>query len=623
MPNVILKNENGEPITYNNVRSVTIPNDQGLATTFHFGIPDETPICQQFNAYLKASGASGGRLAATIYTGNNYRLVGTNTFPDFGLWLVTSYDAVQLYSGRGCWVNFIPVPGGVLISTNSSSYGTDSQGILFYDEAEMTVRKITNLGYGFSNSTSYYTKLDNGILVYYSNVCLYVDYSDFSVMTVFNQSFGSLKVLKTPDGVIICPSSSTDLPIRIFYEDTKTVVVGTTNTCYIANIVKMKDDHYIAANTSYSRYMQLIIPSQGIIRSLDVVQGAFGRVYEYPEFVLFGSYNSSYNYGLYLIDRETLEITRLLTTGCSFEYRVNTPHGSLFYSSSSNSSYRGYIYFDKERKTAIRKDISGCYWNYVVEVKNGLFIGSSNYSGFHYFDYDTQEDAFLYNSYSYWSNAYYDEVNDCLIAYSQNNSCGILVYDFVNATATRYTSYYYQSSFKCGHKIFFISQSYTGVWVYDDRTKTVAQDTTFSNTYYGLARAVPGGCLIVSNYNGDGSIYFYDEDEDTITRLATGNAGTGVLEDGDEIIFYSNNSSYTGGIRVYNKTTRTITLVYNGGYYWTKLMNLEDGYIFVSNNYGMYRYYRDTKRFVSVYSSFTQASYIDKKEIPGGVSFLV
>jgi hypothetical protein len=58
MPNVILKDENGEPITYNNVRTVTIPTDTGLPVSFYFGIPDATPMWTAFTNYLNSSAAA-------------------------------------------------------------------------------------------------------------------------------------------------------------------------------------------------------------------------------------------------------------------------------------------------------------------------------------------------------------------------------------------------------------------------------------------------------------------------------------------------------------------------------------------------------------------------------------
>jgi hypothetical protein len=623
MPNVILKDENGEPITYNNVRTVTIPTDTGLPVSFYFGIPDATPMWTAFTNYLNSSAAaSGGRLQATIYKGKNYQLVGTSTFGDFGIWLVTPYDAYQVFTGRGAWVYFIPIPGGVLISSNTNSYGSDCNGLLFYNEAEMTITRLTTLGYSYSSSTSYYYKMTNGILVWCSQACLYIDYSDYSVTTVFSQGSNSFKIVPVPEGAIILPTGSTDQPIRIFYESTKTIISSTSTTAYASTCVKIRDDYYVVANTSYGRYMHYVIPSQGIIQQMDVVNGAFGRAYEYPDFVLFCSQNNSYNYGMYLIDRETLEVSRPLTTGCSFDYRTNTSHGSVFYSSNSSSAYYGYIYFDTTTRTAVRKQITGYYWNYISETEKGIMLASTNYSGIHFFDYETEEDTLLYNSYTYWSNAYYDSVNNRLIAFSANNSCGILVYDFETGEAVRYGSQYFQYSLQCGHKIFIGSTSYTGLWVYDDRTGIAAKDETFAVTYYGIFKAVPGGCLICSYYNGTGVVYYYDEVEDTATQISTGMASGATYDDGEnEIIFYSNNGSYYGGLRVYDKTTHTMTNVYSGGYSWTRIQEVDVGHIFVSNNIGTYLYNRNTHTMTSLNSSLRESSYIERRAVEGGYLF--
>jgi hypothetical protein len=194
-----------------------------------------------------------------------------------------------------------------------------------------------------------------------------------------------------------------------------------------------------------------------------------------------------------------------------------------------------------------------------------------------------------------------------------------LVYDFEPGKLS-HGSQYFQYSLQCGHKIFIGSTSYTGLWVYDDRTGIAAKDETFANTYYGIFKTVPGGCLICSYYNGTGVVYYYDEVEDTATQISTGMASGATYDDGEnEIIFYSNNGSYYGGLRVYDKSTHTMTNVYSGGYSWTRIQEVDVGHIFVSNNIGTYLYNRNTHTMTSLNSSLRESSYM-KRSSRGRVS---
>jgi len=616
MPNVILKDENGDPITYYGVRSVTIPNDEGLSSIFNFGIPDATPMWETFNEFLSSSVAgSSGRLQVTYYNGKNYKLVATSTFPDFGIWLVTPYDAIQIYTGRGAWNYFIAIPGGVLISS-STSYSAESNGVLFYDEAEMNITKIGTSGYAYTSS--YTLKLENGIILWSSSMALYVDYSDHSVTTIFNKSLGSVVVKKTEVGALIMPASSTANSVIFFTEATKTVTETETTVMYLSTAMKIKDDYYIAASVSMARKLVLLRPSLCTMEEMDTIAGTFGRVWEFDDCVLFGSSNSSYNYGCYVVDRETLEITRPVSTGYTYDGRVKTEHGAIFY---STNGYYGYVYFDTITREATYINVSAYYLSYVTPFRHGLLIASTNSAGARYFDYETKTDLSLFTQGTYWNKVIYDEDTDTAIICSTANSVGAYLYDFTTNTATRLiSSTYLMYHLECGSKIFFTNgTSSQGLYVYDKTTRTMARSSIVTNTYYQNMKLVPGGCLICGGTSGDGSLYFYDENTDTFTRLATGLYGGAFIDDGeDEILIHTTSTSYTGGIRYYKKSTRTVTSIYSGGYNWRKYMEVTNGYIFVSSNIGMYRYNRTNHSLTSLNGSFKEPSYIDRKEVPGG-----
>lgn len=145
MPNVLIKNEIGEDVEYENVDTVTLRRVEGGIATYTHGLPEPTANWRMIQDYRDTSvaGYPGTPLRAlyTIYScevANGFLV--SSTLTNFGLWLQSTYDAIKIDDRN--FTNMYSVKGGALILISSSLY--------FYETETREVTLLENYCGAFS-----------------------------------------------------------------------------------------------------------------------------------------------------------------------------------------------------------------------------------------------------------------------------------------------------------------------------------------------------------------------------------------------------------------------------------------------------------------------------------------
>lgn len=123
MPNILLKNEIGEDVEYENVDTVTLRKVEGGTATFTHGLPEPTDNWRMIQAYRDSASTTGSALRS-LYTLHscaisNGHLV-SSSLADFGLWLQSTYDAIKIDERN--FTNMYTVDGGALLLFGSALY---------------------------------------------------------------------------------------------------------------------------------------------------------------------------------------------------------------------------------------------------------------------------------------------------------------------------------------------------------------------------------------------------------------------------------------------------------------------------------------------------------------------
>ena len=108
MPDVLLKDRNGNTIEYTDVNTITVPSTTpGETVTFNFTQPGPTPMWYVLQEFLKSN--------AVMYTCEvGGGLLVSSPITDFGIYYVSDSDAVEVYPTGSGWQYFQPIEGGCL-----------------------------------------------------------------------------------------------------------------------------------------------------------------------------------------------------------------------------------------------------------------------------------------------------------------------------------------------------------------------------------------------------------------------------------------------------------------------------------------------------------------------------
>ena len=124
MPNVLLKNEIGEDVEYENVDTVTLRKVEGGTATYTYGLPEPTENWRMIHNYREAVSSNSGAPLRSLYTVYSCQIANgflvSSSLANFGLWLQSSYDAIKLDDRN--FTNMYSVDGGAVLLTGNSIY---------------------------------------------------------------------------------------------------------------------------------------------------------------------------------------------------------------------------------------------------------------------------------------------------------------------------------------------------------------------------------------------------------------------------------------------------------------------------------------------------------------------
>ena len=124
MPNVLLKNEIGEDVEYENVDTVTLRKVDGGTATYTYGLPEPTENWRMIHNYREAVSSNPGAPLRSLYSVYSCQVANgflvSSSLTNFGLWLESSYDAIKLDDRN--FTNMYPVTDGAVLLTGNSIY---------------------------------------------------------------------------------------------------------------------------------------------------------------------------------------------------------------------------------------------------------------------------------------------------------------------------------------------------------------------------------------------------------------------------------------------------------------------------------------------------------------------
>ena len=118
MPNVLLKNEIGEDVEYENVDTVTLRKVDGGTATYTYGLPEPTENWRMIHNYRESISSNPGAPLRSLYSVYSCQVANgflvSSSLSNFGLWLESSYNAIKLDDRN--FTNMYPVTDGAVYS---------------------------------------------------------------------------------------------------------------------------------------------------------------------------------------------------------------------------------------------------------------------------------------------------------------------------------------------------------------------------------------------------------------------------------------------------------------------------------------------------------------------------
>ena len=415
MPNVLLKNEVGEDIAYNDVDTVTLRRVEGGTATYTFQRPNATDAWKMIQQFITGDGRT-SLISKSQLTVPNGKIISSSE-PGFGTWYQSRYDAWRISTLN---INqMYAVPNGAILANSGSN-----SAIYFWDDTTQELKvlssnagniynfraygekyflatyrywliydpetqQVTELLTGNSGMNAYCFEDDDGLFLSVANnggnnpKGIYIlDPETFELTQIFDQgwywlgNFRTVKglnqsasyILEVEDGYLFggYNGGSQCYGILHYERDTKTVTRLFDNGYYWFNDSVQSRYNY----STYTRYM----PGYGVV---------FCNA-------------QSYSWGTWYYDYATKTLTRIVENAAFMNW-IETE--DVFFG--SYSSY-GVIIFDKTTKTWYRPVTTGLYET-VIKCENGYLLGPQSYSyGFKYYEIETGEVTTIATTLNYW-----------------------------------------------------------------------------------------------------------------------------------------------------------------------------------------------------------------------------
>ena len=451
MPNILLKNEVGEDIAYNNVDTVTLRKVEGGTATYTFQRPNPTDDWWKIQRFV------GGDARTNIYSKTQItvpsgRLVSSNE-SGFGTWYQSRFDAWRISTSN--LNQMYTVPNGAILA-----YGNSSSALYLWDDEQLELTMLSSNAGNIHNVREYNGKYFISTYRYW----LIYDPETKQITQLLQGASMNAYCIETDDELLLSvASNSASNPQGIYSLDPETFELTQIYDQGWYWLGGFRTNKGLYSNSNY--------------------------VLEVPDGFLFGGYSSTANcYGILHYVKATKTVTRLIDIGYywfgeSIESRYNystwtrfIPGYGVVFASNQTPSW-GTWYYDFETKQLTRI-VENAYFNYWVETDDLLYGCYSSY-GVILFDKATK------TWYTPVTTGLYEMIVKCENGYllgPQSYSYGIKYYDKRTGDITTITTnsnyWRYGTSVEGGALMSNEGTSNSGVWYFDETEKTFTQITT-------------------------------------------------------------------------------------------------------------------------------------------------
>lgn len=455
MPDVLLKNEIGEDIEYDDIDTVTLRTVGGGTAIFTYGHPrgtDKWDLVQN----AATSDARTNMYSRTTLNVPDGRLV-SYTAPDFGTWFQSLNDAWRISTEN--LNQMFAIPHGAVLC-----YNANGRALYFWDNDEKTLTQISSNAGQIYNVREYAGRY---VIACYRNWWLY-DPEDKTFSVILTGTQMSMFCLETEEELLMS--------------------VANSNSTAPKGIYRLDPDTFELTQIYDSGCYWL-----GVFRSGKGITQSANYVHETETGYLFSAYSSGNQSGVLYFDKTTKKVTRIVTVGYNYfteslpsRYAYSTwsreiiGHGIVF--SSSNSSAWGVWYFDYTAKTVTQITQTGYFYNWVEN--EDCIVGS--YSSYGAVVFDKNNKVWYHPTTSgQCENALILE--DGILLGGNTTATGVRYYDISSGTLTviNSTYAYWRYMIKVsGGALLSCTTNNTGVWYFKESDKSFTQLTTQGCEWY-------------------------------------------------------------------------------------------------------------------------------------------
>ena len=522
MPNVLLKNEVGEDVAYNDIDSVTLRKVEGGTATFTFQNPKPTDAWKLVEGIVSGDGRTSLYAKYTLPVPSG-KIVSYSE-PSFGTWYQSRYDARRISTTM--MNQLYAVPGGAILASS-----VNGGKIYYWDDDNRELNEISSNASPIHNFREYGGKyfiaayrgwylfdaqakeltsilegtnmpafcLDTGeeLLLSVSNNSstnpkgIYrLDPNTFELTQLFDEGWywlGAFRpykgitqtaqfVQEVPGGYLFGGYTAASQSTGVLYYDTDAKTV--TRLC--------ANGYYYFNESLYTRYAY---------NSWTHIIEGYGIVF---------SSSQSTAWGVWYYDYASKEITQIMQTGYANYWMENDSMVLGSYSSF------GAVVFDKKTKTWYHPVPTGQYDNAAI-LENGILLGCSSSSyGLKYYDFATETASVISTAYNYWR--YMAAVDGGALLSNATANSGIFFFDETEKTLTQLTttgSEWYMVKWQDSVLMGSFNSSVYGWFYYKNGELTYNAGIDSNHRSMRCIAAVEDG-WVISSYNYSSRVMFID-----------------------------------------------------------------------------------------------------------------
>lgn len=473
MPNVLLKNEVGEDIAYNDVDTVTLRRVEGGTATYTFQRPNPTDDWKMLQDFISGDARTSIISKAQVAVPSG-RIISSSD-PGFGTWYQSRYDAWRISTTN--LNQMYAVPNGAILA-----YGSSGSALYLWDDAELELKVLSSSAGQIYSFREYGGKYFIATYKYW----LIYDPEAKAVTEILTGTSMSAYCLELEDELLlsVANNSSTN-PQGIYSLNPETF-----------ELTQIYDRGWYWLGTFRT--------SKGLYQSPTYVLEVEGGY-------LFGGYNSSSSsYGVLHYDKENGTVTKIIDVGyywfndslyTRYAYstytRIIPGYGVVF--GSSQTYAWGTWYFDFETKTVTRIAENAYFSGWVED--DDILYGCNSSFGVILFDKAEKTWRRLVTS------GAYEKIVKCENGYllgPQSSSYGIKYYETatgqVTTIPTNMNYWRYGVRVEGGALMSNEGTSNSGVWFFNETEKTFTQLTTQGYAWYMVRH---GGSVLMGGFNGN------------------------------------------------------------------------------------------------------------------------